>query len=231
MTTGKARRSHAGETIRRLNVVYRTPEAEYVLDDLWPYGMFIIAGALYIGWLWYSVLGNAFCWPLSWRVLAAINGVTGAVIAAYYLNRGLRSASHYLFGPGINGRLVAEFTQTRFRVRIGGRFCVFDARQPHQFSMREHIMRAEEGRAEERARTYGAIQLANHYRRAWQVVLDYRGARYVLASVADEAGARDLVRRLQMIEARVMGADGAGVRTARKRVGDSAPSAKRPSLE
>ena len=216
--------------IRRLDTRYRTPEAEYRLDDLWPYGVVLIAGALYLGWFSGVVWDNAFGWPLSWRVLAAANGVTGAVIAAFFLNLLLRVAGRGLLAPGIDGRLIGEFARGRFRLVVGGRFRVFDARRSHQFLMREHTLRMDETRAEERARAYGASQQADHYRRAWHVVLDYGGARYALASVAFEKDARDLVRRLQDMAAYSAGDEGSGIRTT-ETPDDRAPSAKRPKME
>ena len=223
---------HTGNpAIRRLNAAYRTPEAEYVLDDLWPYGMFVIAGVLYFGWFSAAVWDNAFGWPLSWRALAATNGIAGAVIIAHGLNLLLRIVARGLLAPGIDGRLLGEFAPGRFRLRIGRRYGVFDARRPHQFLMCEHRLRMEEGRAEELARAHGAKQQANHYRRAWHVVLDYGGARYLLASVADEHGARKLVRRLQAMSAYAAGDTGAGTRTRTGQSTDGAPSAKRPRME
>ncbi len=230
MQPRKQRQPQRIRPVRRLDARYCTPEAEYVLDDLWPYGMFVIAGALYLVWFWLAVWDNAFAWPLSWRVLAAANGVTGAVIAAVFLNLLLRVAGRDLLAPGIDGHLVGEFARGRFRLRIGRRLHVFDARRPHQFLMREHELRTDETRAEERARAHGFMQRPDHYRRARQVVLDYGGARYPLASVAFERDARDLVRRLQALAAYSTGDEGSGIRTT-ETPNDMAPSAKRPKME
>lgn len=215
--------------VRRLDMRYVTPEARYAADDLSPFVFWPLALALYGGFVFLAVWNNPFGLSPGERMVAAIGGIAGADLAAYALQRALAGMGGLMGGRA--QRLQAEFARGRFRIRLGDRWQVFDAVTPHHFAMREHSARYEEGRAEERARAEGLEQRPDHYRRAWQIVLDHGGPRFVLAAVADEEAARTMIRELQALDEFARGAGGAGTRTADEAPDLAAPVGSRPTLD
>lgn len=226
-----SRRDPVGE-VRRLDIGYSTPEWRYFVGDLSPVVVWGLGLALYGAWGWFVVWRNPLDWIPGEQMVAAIGGVALTYLVASALNRVLSNAAGgYGLAPGGSRRLRGEFARGRFRILRDGRWGVFDASAPHAFSMREHRLRIDEARAEERARAFGAGQRPDHYRRAWQIVLDYWSHRFVLAAVSDEETAQRIVRRLHALDAFARGVDGAGTRTADGTAEHAAPLGKRPQLD
>jgi hypothetical protein len=232
MKKAKAQSAPAPAHIKRLDAGYLSPEWGYTLDHLNGYALWGLTAALYVPGFVAAVWHDGLDLDFSQRLWLAGAGFAAAYMLAFYLNTLLRG-----FGGGYGlalvgqRRLRGEFAPGKFRLCVGGRWHVFNAGTPHQFTMREHRLRVAEGRAEERAKSYGASQIANHYRIAWQVILDIGSARFVLADVADEDQARALVRRLHDLDLHARGAGGAGSRSGEENAYPGAPTGKRPNLE
>jgi len=212
---------------RRLDLRYVTPEWQYAVRDLSSYGAWWFGIAIYGTWLWIVLGFNPFGWSGGEQLVACIAGVAGAYCSAGSLNKALAHAG----GGYGSARLQAESLPGRFRIRSGRKWHVFDATAPHAFSMREHLLRYEEGRAEERARADGMAQGADFYRRSWEIILDYRAHRMQLAAVGNEEAARSIIRELHELDEYARGAVGAGTKTRNDEQIGAAPSGQRPELD
>lgn len=218
--------------IRRLDAGYCTPEWQYAINDFSPFVTWAVGVPFYAAWAWLVCWHNPFGWIPGERLVAAIAGVAGAYVIATAINRALQQkGGGYGLAPGGPARLRAEFARGRFRVQLHSRWQIFDARVPHTFAMREHRLRYEEGRAEERARADGFGQRPDYYRRAWEIVLDYGRTRIILAAIADEETARAIIRKLHKLDEFSRGSEGAGTATGSDSAVQTTPSGNRPKLD
>lgn len=232
MTARSGRGKRATAPRRVLDLRYVSPEDRYAAGDRAPYVASAIALSLYGAWVWLAAWQNPFGWTPGEQLVAAIAGIAGAHWVGFHLHRLLHPEDpRAVLAACGSGRLQGVFEPGRFALRIGGRWIAFDARSPHHFTMREHRLRHDEGRAEERARMDGLGQRPDHYRRAWQIVLDAGARRYELAAVADEDQARTLIRALHTADAFATGNNGAGTRTSDGHAPGAAPRGTRPGLE
>ncbi|WP_157089204.1 hypothetical protein [Oceanibaculum pacificum] len=209
--------------VRRLERRYLSPSWLYVLDDLYPLALWAVRILFYGAWLWCFYRLDRL--PETLFLLALGVGLANIV-------------AHTLAGPllrrwGLSAlrphgdRLLAEFRPGLFRIHIGDAWRAFDATAPHGFLMREHPLRIDEARAEERARTLGYGQQSDHFRRGYEIVLDMGPHRIPLADVAFEEEARTLVRLLQEHDAHARGTEG----TRQLGAAGAAPLGSRPSLD
>ena len=194
--------------------------------------MLALGIGLYATWFWFITWQNVFGLIVGERMVAAIIGVGAIYVFVVNLNDLLGSiGGGYGLAPRGSRRLLAEAIPGRFRIWLQGNWIVFDARAQHAFSMREHSLRLDETRAEERARQFGHSQQPDHYRRAWEVLLDYKHYRFPIASVDQENKARALIRVLQELSAYARGSGGIGSRTSDESSSPAAPSGRRPELD
>jgi len=224
-------RKGPADAVRRLDMPYVTPERRYAVYDLAPLIAWSIGLGIYGAWAWLAIGSNPFGWTGGERLVAALAGIAGAYGIASWLGRSVAWSGGGGIAVGGGRRLRAEFVPGRFRIRMGRGWQVFDAGAPHAFSMRPHMLGYEEGRAEERARADSGTQGPDFYRRSWEILLDYRVERIVLAAVADEDAARRIVRSLQTLDSYARGMAGAGTRTGRDGPLCGAPSGRRPKLD
>lgn len=201
-----------GGAARHLRYRYFSPRWLYMLDtmaDVFAWILFFLL--LMIGGQ-ALVFGNPFGLTGQERVVATgtVLGLARLVakVSARWL-AGFRGG----FGLMPNGShtLIAVFGPERISLRVGLHRISFDPAEPHQFMMREHPDRFDESRAEERARAEGMEQQPDYFRRAFELVLDRGVKRNRIAEVASEEQARDLLRRLQELDAYARGCSGAGV--------------------
>jgi hypothetical protein len=230
MPNGK--RPLTGTEVRHLRYGYYSPRWLYVLGDLTEIAVRVVFAAFMGAWLLLVLAVNPLSLTTGQSVVASIAGITVAGIGTR-LSIGFLAGFRGGYGlkPHGSNRLVGEFTPGRIRLRVKGRWIDFSADTPHSFLMREHSERLDEARAEERARAHGYGQQPDHVRRAFDIILDRGVTRTVLAEVAFEDQARDMVRRLHELDSYARGGAEAGTATRPPDQPGRAPVGKRPMLD
>jgi len=183
-------------------------------------------------WLLAVFVVDPFALTTGRKLVAALLGITvagiGAILSVRFL---LVFRGGYGLKPHGSDQLEGAFAPGRIRLRVKDGWIDFNAHDPHSFLMREHSARVDEARAEERARGDGYGQQPDYVRRAFEILLDHGLNRTVLAEVALERQARDIIRHLHHLDAYARGADGAGMTTRQPGQPGQTPLGKRPALD
>ncbi len=218
----------------RVRAGYWSPSWRNVIAELRIYGFYGLGLVFAVLWLKFGVFGTILAWTAGETFIVAIAGAAGAFMVALVVNQWLAGwRGGYGLAPRGSRTLEVEFTPGAFRIKVAGQWQCFEATAPHQFLIATHQKARDEAREEARAKLIGVAQIPEHYRRAFQLWLDYGEQRIELASIADEVIARAIVRRLQSLDALVRAPVAVGARAG---AGDhtnpgAAPTGARPPID
>lgn len=226
----KADRDTARHDVRKLDARYFSPQWLYTLDDLSRLVTWGLTVGLAVILVPYVIRHEPFGPSLVAYILSPFGALFFSSAVAGFINHLLRYwRGGYGLRPNGSNRLVGEFSPGRVSLRVKRRRIEFDAVTPHQFMMREHPERANEARAEERARAMGQPQQPDYFRRAFEIVLDLGTVRHRLAEVATEEEARELIRLIHELDSYARGTASAGTLIRDKTQPGAAPT-RRPPL-